>query len=113
MKKTILLAVFLPLISSFGSLASAAPAKQLNILFILADDLGWSDLGCFGSTFYDSPNLDGLAKEGLKFTQAYAACPVCSPTRSSILTGQYPARTMNTDFFKSSTLSKPRKVRSI
>lgn len=77
----------------------AESKKPLNVLFILADDLGWQDLGCFGSTFYDTPNLDGLAKSGLKFTQGYAACPVCSPTRSSILTGQYPARTQNTDFF--------------
>jgi len=77
----------------------AAPKNHLNILFILADDLGWTDIGCFGSTFYDTPSLDGLAKSGTKFTQAYAACPVCSPTRSSIMTGQYPARTKNTDFF--------------
>lgn len=77
----------------------AAAKKPLNILFILADDLGWTDLGCFGSSFYDTPSLDGLAKGGTRFTQAYAACPVCSPTRSSIMTGQYPARTRNTDFF--------------
>lgn len=93
MKRTLL-----TLLSGLLILQSAL-ANRPNILFILADDLGWSDLGCFGSTFYDTPNLDGLAKEGLKFTQAYAACPVCSPTRSSILTGQYPARTQNTDFF--------------
>jgi len=94
MKTTILLT----LISGLLTFQSAV-ADRPNILFILADDLGWSDLKCFGSTFYDTPNLDGLAKEGIKFTQAYAACPVCSPTRSSILTGQYPARTQNTDFF--------------
>lgn len=90
--------ILLTLLSGLLTLQSAV-ADRPNILFILADDLGWSDLGCFGSTFYDTPNLDGLAKEGIKFTQAYAACPVCSPTRSSILTGQYPARTQNTDFF--------------
>ncbi|MGB0774955.1 MAG: sulfatase, partial [Akkermansiaceae bacterium] len=80
-------------------LALSAHAKPLNVVFILADDLGWKDLGCYGSSFYETPNLDGLAKSGMKFTRAYAACPVCSPTRSSILTGQYPARTKNTDFF--------------
>ncbi|MHA1791273.1 MAG: sulfatase-like hydrolase/transferase, partial [Promethearchaeota archaeon] len=64
--------------------------KRLNILFILIDDLGWRDLGCFGSTFYETPNIDKFAKEGMIFTEAYAAAPVCSPTRASILTGKYP-----------------------
>ncbi len=64
-----------------------------NIVFILADDLGWRDLGCFGSTFHQTPNLDQLAARGVRFTQAYAANPLCSPTRSSILTGLWPART--------------------
>jgi len=74
------------------SFASAA-APQPNFLFILADDLGWRDLGCYGSPFYETPSLDGLAASGVKFTNAYAACPVCSPTRASILTGKYPVRT--------------------
>ena len=69
-----------------------------NFLFILADDLGWSQLGCYGSNFYETPNLDRLASEGMKFTDAYAACPVCSPTRASIMTGKYPARLHLTDF---------------
>jgi arylsulfatase A-like enzyme len=68
-------------------------ADKPNIVFILADDLGAHDLGCFGSTFYETPNIDRLAKRGTRFTQAYAASPLCSPTRSSILVGQYPART--------------------
>lgn len=63
-----------------------------NILFILIDDLGWRDLSCYGSSFYETPNLDRLATQGMTFTDAYAACPVCSPTRASILTGKYPAR---------------------
>ena len=67
-------------------------AEKPNIIFILADDLGWRDVGCFGSTFHETPNIDRLAARGVKFTQAYAASPLCSPTRSSILTGQYPAR---------------------
>ena len=62
-----------------------------NILFILCDDLGWKDLGCYGSTFYETPNLDRLAAGGMRFTSAYASCPVCSPTRASVMTGKYPA----------------------
>lgn len=69
-----------------------------NFLFILADDMGWSQLGCYGSNFYETPNIDRLASEGMRFTDAYAACPVCSPTRASILTGRYPARLHLTDF---------------
>ena len=63
-----------------------------NVVLILADDLGWRDVGCFGSTFHETPNIDRLATRGMKFTQAYAASPLCSPTRASILAGQYPAR---------------------
>jgi uncharacterized sulfatase len=69
-----------------------------NFLFILADDFGWSQLGCYGSGFYETPNIDRLATEGMKFNDAYAACPVCSPTRASIMTGKYPARLHLTDF---------------
>ncbi|MBM3892056.1 MAG: N-acetylgalactosamine 6-sulfate sulfatase, partial [Verrucomicrobia bacterium] len=63
-----------------------------NVIFILADDLGWRDLGCYGSTYHRTPNLDSLAQRGMRFTQAYAANPLCSPTRASIMTGLYPAR---------------------
>ena len=73
-------------------------ATKPNIVFFLADDLGQRDLACYGSTFYETPNLDRLAKEGAKFTDAYAACPVCSPTRASLLTGQWPQRTGITDY---------------
>jgi arylsulfatase A-like enzyme len=62
-----------------------------NFVFILADDLGWADLGSYGSSFHETPNLDRLAREGVRFTDAYASCPVCSPTRASIMTGKYPA----------------------
>ena len=61
-----------------------------NILFILADDLGWKDLSNEGSTYYESPNIDRIAREGMKFTRGYAACQVCSPSRASIMTGKYP-----------------------
>ncbi|MHC4618952.1 MAG: sulfatase, partial [Planctomycetota bacterium] len=66
----------------------------------LADDLGWHQLGCYGSTFYETPNLDRFARQAMRFTDAYAAAPVCSPTRASIMTGKYPARLHLTDFIK-------------
>jgi len=69
-----------------------------NIIFIFIDDLGWRDLGCYGSTYYETPNLDRLASEGVRFADAYAACPVCSPSRASVLTGRYPARVGVTNF---------------
>jgi arylsulfatase A-like enzyme len=66
--------------------------KKPNIVLILIDDMGWKDLGCYGSNFYETPNIDKLAAEGMIFTNAYSTCPVCSPARASILTGKYPAR---------------------
>jgi len=80
-----------------GPSANAATQKP-NFLFILADDLGWSDLGCYGNTYHETPNIDRLASQGMRFTDAYAACPVCSPTRASLMSGQYPARVGITDF---------------
>ncbi len=78
----------------------ARPSQPLNVVFILADDLGWMDISPNNpDTFYDTPNLKRLAESGMRFTAGYAACPVCSPTRSSIMTGQYPARTRNTNYF--------------
>jgi len=76
----------------------AAPRRKPNFVFFLVDDLGWRDLGCYGSTFHDTPNLDRLAASGMRFTDAYAACPVCSPTRASIMTGKFPARLGITDW---------------
>jgi len=70
--------------------ATTSAAEKPNIVFILADDLGWKDLSNEGSTFYESPNIDRIAAEGMKFTRGYAACQVCSPSRASILTGKYP-----------------------
>lgn len=82
-----------------GGLAAAATSKPAwNILFILMDDLGWHDTGPYGNAFIDTPNLDRFATESARFTNAYAACPVCSPTRASILTGKYPARLHLTDW---------------
>ena len=72
--------------------------KQPNIVFILVDDLGIHQLGCYGSIFYETPHIDSLAREGMKFINAYAASTVCSPTRASIMTGKYPARLHLTDY---------------
>jgi arylsulfatase A len=73
--------------------AAERPATpKPNIVFILTDDLGWAELGCYGNTFNETPNLDRLAREGMRFTQAYAAAPVCSPTRAALLTGRWPQR---------------------
>ena len=90
MKKSI----FLILLSLGLFNCSAIPnGDKPNIVFILADDLGWADLPPYGNTFNQAPNLTALAEEGMLFTNAYAANPVCSPTRASIMTGQYPVRT--------------------
>lgn len=90
---TILIALLLAPLAALHAADAAALAAPPNILFIMADDFGWTDLGCFGSKFHQTPNLDKLAARGVKFTQAYAANPLCSPTRSSVLTGLWPART--------------------
>lgn len=71
-----------------------------NIVLITVDDLGWTDLGCYGSTYYETPHIDQMASEGILFTNAYAAAAVCSPTRSAIQTGKYPARTGITDWIR-------------
>jgi len=84
-----------------------SPSPTPNIVYFLVDDLGWTDLGCYGSTFYETPNIDRLAASGMRFTSAYAACPVCSPTRASILTGRYPVRTSITDFISPSGNNQP------
>ena len=84
-------ATLAPLAALHGADAPV-PAGKPNIVFILADDLGWRDVGCFGSSFYQTPNIDRLAQRGVRFTQAYAAAPICSPTRGSLLTGLWPAR---------------------
>lgn len=79
------------------------PAKRPNILFILVDDFGIKDVGIEGSTFYETPNIDQLARDGMRFAQGYAACCVCSPSRASILLGQYPTRHGITDWIGAGT----------
>ncbi|NNE92511.1 MAG: sulfatase-like hydrolase/transferase [Verrucomicrobiales bacterium] len=71
-----------------------------NVVFVLADDLGWADVGCYGNDFHETPNLDRMAGEGMRFTQAYAAAPVCSPYRAAFLTGQHPARLGILDYLR-------------
>jgi arylsulfatase A-like enzyme len=80
---------------------SARPNKP-NVVFILVDDLGWMDLGCQGSLVYKTPNIDRLADSAMRFTDAYASCPVCSPTRASIMTGKSPTRLNITDWIPGS-----------
>ena len=72
--------------------------RKQNIVFILVDDLGWTDLGYMGSTFYETPNIDVLSRHSVQFTNAYSASPVCSPARASIMTGKHPARVNITDW---------------
>ncbi|NOU36919.1 MAG: sulfatase [Kiritimatiellaceae bacterium] len=81
--------------------------KKPNIVFILIDDMGWKDIACCGSEFYETPNLDRLAGQGMRFTDAYASCPVCSPTRASILAGKYPATVGITDWIDSDNYVHP------
>lgn len=77
-----------------------ASAPKPNIIIINVDDLGWSDLGCYGSDYYETKHIDRLAREGVKFTKAYAAAAICSPTRAALLTGKYPARVCITDWIR-------------
>lgn len=77
------------------------PPPQTNVIVILIDDLGWKDLGCYGSDYYKTPHIDRLASEGMRFTDGYAACNVCSPSRAAILTGKYPARLLLTQWLPS------------
>ena len=93
----------IPCILASFVLGVPAPGRPPNIVFILADDLGWAELGCYGSTFNETPCLDQLASDGVRMTQAYAAAPVCSPYRASLLTGQYPARHGLLDYLRPAT----------
>jgi arylsulfatase A len=107
MAKTVM--TFLAAVAGFLLTASRlAAAEKLNVVLILADDLGWTDVACYGSDLHETPHLDRLAKEGMRFTQNYAACTVCSPTRSALLTGKYPARTHITDWIPGRMPANPK-----
>ena len=107
---TIIGAAIAGLLSLVSTVNAAASTNKPNIVFILADDLGQHQLGCYGSRFYETPNIDRLAKQGMRFTDAYAACPVCSPTRASIMTGKYPARLHLTDYIPGGSPSNKKLV---
>ena len=87
---------------SAGEFLGASTAEKnkapLNVVFLLVDDMGWTGPGSFGGDLHETPNIDKLVSEGMKFTNAYAACAVCSPSRAAILTGKYPARLHTTDW---------------
>ena len=101
------LALFFHLATAPANAAVPRLAGPPNIVFLLADDLGQRDLGCYGSSFYETPNLDRMARAGARFTDAYAACAVCSPTRASLMTGQWPQRTGITDYISLSRGNQP------
>ena len=97
--------ITLPLALAFT--ACQQKAERPNIIFILLDDYGYTDLGCYGSNFYETPNIDNLARQGTRFTDAYAACPVSSPTRAALMTGKYPVNTGVTDWIPGRQASVP------
>lgn len=90
-----------------GSSTAAEKPKHPNVLFFLVDDLGWADVGCFGSTFYETPHIDALAASGMRFTNAYAFS-VCSPTRASLMTGRHPVRVDITDWIPGMSADRAR-----
>ena len=83
-----------------------------NILYLLVDDLGWADLGCYGSDLHETPNIDRLAAQSVRFTDAYAAAPVCSPTRAAIMSGEHPAR-LHITIWREGARNPPQKSRVI
>jgi arylsulfatase A-like enzyme len=91
-------------------LAIPMEARTPNVVVILVDDLGWTDLGCYGSSFHDTPNLDALAADGIRFTNAYAASPVCSPTRAALMTGRHPVRVNITDWIQGAKVPRPKLI---
>ena len=103
-----LLSTIACLLCGFAAFGHAAAPQKPNVVLILADDLGWTDLACFGSDLHETPALDQLARDGMKFTQNYSACTVCSPTRSALMTGKYPARTHITDWIPGAMPDNPK-----
>ena len=83
--------------------SNASADEPPNILFILVDDMGWRDLSCYGNEVFETPNLDKLARQGMRFTNAYAACPICGPSRAAIMTGKFPSTSGYVDNFVSET----------
>ncbi len=90
------IAIILSVVFLGGLAVEARTVKQPNIVLIYMDDLGWKDIGCCGSRFYKTPNIDRLARQGMRFTHAYSAAPICSPSRGAVLSGKFPGRTQFT-----------------
>lgn len=105
--RSFILALVLVAINA-APLRATAPAVKPNVVLILADDLGWTDLAGFGSDLHETPAIDQLARDGMKFTQNYSACTVCSPTRAALLTGKYPARLHVTDWIPGAMPDNPK-----
>src|SRR4051812_6044413 len=93
-----------------GTISGATDSAAPNFVLILADDLGWTDLACYGSKLYETPNIDQLSHDGVKFTLNYSACTVCSPTRAALLTGKYPARLHITDWIPGEMPDNPKQI---
>jgi len=100
MKKKILSKYLLLCTACLALLSCSTSDQKPNIILFFIDDLGWMDLGCYGSDLYETPHIDKLASVGVKFTNAYSACTVCSPSRAAIMTGKYPARLQLTDWIQ-------------
>jgi arylsulfatase A len=98
--------------ASVGGLRAQGLSVRPNFVLILADDLAWADLACYGNEVYETPNLNRLAASGMRFTDAYAACPVCSPTRASIMTGRYPASIGLTEWIPGKRSTPAEKVKA-
>jgi len=111
MKRLLLAFALCAAAAAWQALPAAESAARLNIVLILADDLGAADLGCAGNTFHETPHLDALARRSVRFTQAYASAPVCSPTRAALLTGKCPARLGITTWLESARDHSPGKQR--
>jgi len=92
--------IVIGLVLALTFVADTQAKQRLNVVLILVDDMGWMDLGCQGSKFYETPHIDRLAKQGMRFDNAYAACAVCSPTRAAVMTGRYPSRLGVTDWIR-------------
>ena len=105
------LLIVLGVLWGISGISQGAESTQPNIILFLIDDLGWRDLGCQGSTYYQTPHIDRLASEGVRFTDAYAACAVCSPTRAAVLTGKYPARLLLTNWLPDGRWNPKAKLR--
>ena len=95
---------------TWASLVGPEIPEDANVVFILVDDMGWVDLACYGNKFTETPNIDKLAAQGMRFTDAYAACPVCSPTRAAIMTGRHPVRVDITDWIRGNNPRNPKLI---